>query len=464
MIGALDLRHRAVGATPIAPARRFHFDAPEPVRHEPAANRKFDGLYPVDGGKCESANAAHASAITAGYSAPMLMVLRTAWAGSFLTGQGPDVTLPIGGTFARAYDDGAGAFDLFFAAGGDYNMVAMSAALVAEDRNRKRLTNRTDLQDHSIRRCPDGTWLHAASSTTTTPNDTATMFTYAADFSRLSEMPLDVGNDDIEHNDMALVCGERSIIGFTEYGGVQWLFEVDAIGAEVSRNRYHNITQMMGGGLAFSGTDIVAFGLPADHEMQFARWNDDLEEVETVAVPGMTHGAEHPYWPQGVERIGDYWLVAGMARDESDGFSADNGNVRLTVIDDSQTVVEERTLTSYAPPNGGMRPWLLRDGARIIVTWDAANAPHAMSVDIDPTAFGEAGPGDSGDSGSAGDSGDSAVGDSSEPGDSGEVGDSGADSGNGSGEKCGCGSGAGDSIGPGLIAFAAGFSRRRKRR
>lgn len=349
---------------------------------------------------------------------------------AYILAVGDDVTLPVGGNFARVVVDDTGAYTLFWAAGGDYNRVPLGQDFTLNDQERVLMTGHTDLIDHAIRRCPDGTWLHAASLNVTDMNDTARVFRYDAALNLTNEVLLDDQNPDIRHNDMALLCSDHVMVGFaSSEGGYQWLFELDDDGTELQRTEVDAPTQLMGGGLwEDRAGNVNLVGRPSGFDMQMTELDAELAIVESVSVPEMSPGGGTAYWPQGVIRVGDYVLVAHMGRESDSGWSQDTGNVYLSVVSiaDKQ-LVEQVAITAYEPGDGAMRPWAARDGDDIVLTWDKQLAPHVTRVTIDPAALGET----AGDTGGGDDTADSGAG---------ATGDRLAYDGGG----CGCATGGGD--------------------
>ena len=49
------------------------------------------------------------------------------------------------------------------------------------------LTGRTDLIDHAISKCPDGTYMHLGSGEVVVPDDSAWGFRYDADWNMIAE-------------------------------------------------------------------------------------------------------------------------------------------------------------------------------------------------------------------------------------------------------------------------------------
>jgi uncharacterized protein (TIGR03382 family) len=154
--------------------------------------------------------------------------------------------------------------------------------------------------------------------------------------------------------------------------------------------------------------DPVPFGgaFLADEEVgrieliNFTYTRDLLKmEFDAALVPQGTASATiidpsdntRAYWPQGVIKVGDYYVIALMIRNDSEWMSGDQGNVWLAVLDGSWTLVELEQITHYEPDVGAMRPWLARDGDQLIVTYDYDVKHHLTEVTLNLSAFGLSG-------------------------------------------------------------------------
>lgn len=321
----------------------------------------------------------------------MVLLCAAALAGSFFLDIGEDRALAVGGTWARAFPDGEDAWHFFWAAGGDYNRLPMSDDLVVEDYDRRPLSGHTDLIDSQIVPCPDGTWLHVGSSGVTKPDDTAYAFRYDADFNPLSEAMLEYGDTSMRMNDPSLLCegGDLDLVGVVTRDFQSTVYVLDAAGNPAEQVTVATWPMLQGGALAWDQErdEILAIGYDLDRLVAVMRAGRDFSDIDEIQLP-LTVGAETPYWPQGLMRIGAYWLVAHMARDESAGWANDEGNVRLAVFDSDWNLLETQALTTYSPPNGAMRPGIARRGDRLLVTYDILLVPHVVPVTLDLVAFG----------------------------------------------------------------------------
>ena len=122
-----------------------------------------------------------------------MLLLSLALAQDYIVEIGAEVGLGQNGTFSRALWTDAG-WMLAYGAGQDFHVAPLKRtgtsleAWALDHPNSIRLTEHGALRDHSIARCPDGTWLHLGSSSLTTHDDSAYAFHYSADWQRLGQI------------------------------------------------------------------------------------------------------------------------------------------------------------------------------------------------------------------------------------------------------------------------------------
>jgi hypothetical protein len=355
---------------------------------------------------------------------------------------GAEVSTGLGGGWARAWPEDDGSWRFLWSAGGDYVRLPMTADLVVTDRDRTALTGRTNLVDHAITRCPDdGSFLHAASANVDSYNDSAYAFRFDPDLGLTGETTIAERDTSRAHNDMTVLCsGPLSGVGFAERGGsVFFPIAADAtLGAMVS---LPDAPSLMGGAMyheAESDT-ILVINFRFHGPLVVARYTTDLTLVEVTEIPDAVEAPLTGYWAQGLLRVGDVYVVAHMARDESRGWAADEGDVWLAFFDTDWNLLERRQISQNTPPTGGMRPGLARRGEQLLVFYDKQVSPYLFDVRLDLAAMGV--------EGEEPDSGRSDVDDDS--------GGPGGDT-----EGCGCDTGAAPLSGLGVLA--ALFVRRRR--
>ncbi len=326
---------------------------------------------------------------------------------AYVTAIGEDVSIGLSGNFARVAvsGDSTAPYTLFWAAGGDYNRIPLAADFSYDSQQRVAMTGHTDLVDDAIRQCPDGTWLMAGSANLSTPNDTAYTFTFDADFNKLSDVNLDVQNPALAHNDMPLWCGDARLVGFTGTDMSQWIIELNADGSELARHQSTNAAQLEGGQFYRAEAEddtLYTVGGQFQNGAEISRYDASYTIIDTQHPP-ISPAGEYSYWPQGLLRVGDYFVIVHMGRSATDAWDQDTGNVYVTIVSMTDwTVVEQDNLTNYAPGAGAMRPWAARDGNDLLVTFDVDLHPHVMRVSLDTGALGETSSTDSGSDGANG--------------------------------------------------------------
>ena len=98
----------------------------------------------------------------------------------------------IGGGWGRAFAVGDGSWHYLFGGGGDYRYLPLTADYDFTFSETVDLTGRTDLVDHSISLCPDGTYLHMASGAVIVSDDSAWGFRYDSEWNLIAEADVDV--------------------------------------------------------------------------------------------------------------------------------------------------------------------------------------------------------------------------------------------------------------------------------
>ncbi len=308
-----------------------------------------------------------------------------------------EISTGLGGNWARAWPADDGGWDFLWAAGGDYVLLPMTADLAVTDFDRVRLTGRSNLVDHAITRCPDGSWLHGASANLDDFNDSAYAFRYDADFALTAEATVEERVTTVQHNDLAALCsGPRSGLAFAaQDGAVFFPVATDgAVGAPVS---LPDAPRLTGGAMYYEAESdtIIAINFEFRGPLTLVRYTPDFELVERRDIDAVE--APHTgYWAQGLLRVGDVYIVAHMARDESQGWQSDEGDVWLTFFDTAWNVLERHQISHNTAPLGGMRPGLARRDDQLLVFYDKEVQPRVFDVRLDLAAMGVDGTEDSG--------------------------------------------------------------------
>ncbi len=326
---------------------------------------------------------------------------------------------------------------LTWGAGGDLIRAPLDGDWRVDDGQRQSVLGRDDLVDHGLVPCADGTWLHVGSSNRVDHDDSSDAHWLTEDLVLQDQAVVEHEQPLRVHNDPAVVCsgGFRGVAHTgREPEEPSWWFDLSEPGTVGDPVALAEAPRLPGAGLLGEGGELLAVSTwNFVRELQLNRYDADLALVgDVVQAPVLGDDAEI-WWPTGVVRVGQHLVVATIGAGLEDDWSADTGQVWLLVLDEDLAVVEEHPVSALSTPDGAMRPWLVRDGDRLLVTADAALEPRLWEVDLDLDA---AGP---------------------DP----EVGDSGATGGEGGG--CGC---AGAPGGPGtwLVLVALVAARRRDRR
>ena len=171
-----------------------------------------------------------------------------ALAGDPIVSVGTEVVMPLGGGWARAFPADEG-WNLLFAAGGDYNVLPMTDALTINDRDRRGIIGRTDLKDHAIARCPDGSFLHVGSANLHVDNDSAYADRLDESFNRVASGTVEEGNSARQHNDPALICapvGEGVMYMDKQGQATATLFEIDGSAVMTGTRNLDGTPRVMG--------------------------------------------------------------------------------------------------------------------------------------------------------------------------------------------------------------------------
>ncbi|MGC6507106.1 MAG: hypothetical protein ACON4U_01770, partial [Myxococcota bacterium] len=249
------------------------------------------------------------------------------------------------------------------------------------------LTGRTDLSDHSLRQCPDGSWLHVASAVPTNH-----IYRYDDSFGLVAESEYLQGEPPHAANDVPAVCGPRfQGFGIAEQVGLRDFFiDVDQSASLSVPTEMTDSPRMTGAGLLDDDnwSQLLAVGVDPGPNLTVSAYGLELELQERWII-------ERPlpeivlYWPSSFTRVGDYFLILTMGRDPAENWDADTGDVYLFVVDETFTLLEWHQITFADPFLGGfMRPWLQRKEDTIVMGFDKQNAVFIAHATLDLEAFG----------------------------------------------------------------------------
>jgi hypothetical protein len=291
------------------------------------------------------------------------------------------------GNWPRAFPTADG-WDFFYATGGEYWYAPLDDALVPVTSDARPLTGHTNLVDHAIARCPDGTWLHGASYTVGLPDDSAVAFLYDADLNLVEEQSLVVrgnGENGTATRDLPVVCGD-SLHGVGIFaGGNGNQFVRIAAGTEPVWTRLDPLPFNSGSGWVELGGELWIVGPPSglvSGALRFAGYDAALTSMGVTDVPVVDEPLT-AYWSQAFIEVGDYRVVAFMVADPAAGWQMQDGNVYLAAFDAAWNLVDLLAVTNATPPVGNMQPGLARKGDRLLVTYSRDLTNYGVYVSID---------------------------------------------------------------------------------
>ena len=316
---------------------------------------------------------------------PLLLALAAppAAAGPLITAVGEPLAVGRTGNWSRLIARPEGGWWYFQAAGGDFHVGALSEDLQLDERSLLPLTGRSDLQDHAISPCPGGGYLHLASYSKQSPNDSAVAFRYDDDFALIDTNLRDEGRPERAHKDLVTICeAGQSPVGVTTFapggpptaaafflqpgGAVEGPLEVPVqtfMGSSMVREDDGYLVVLA------EGTTATALSLRSLDAALQARG-----PARRVPVDGGV-----AFWPQGLLRLAeDRLLVVHLAREGATG----DGDVWLRVIDDRDQLIESARLTQTEPP-ACHQPSFSRQGSTLLVTTNCGLQPYVIPVELD---------------------------------------------------------------------------------
>jgi len=305
------------------------------------------------------------------------------------------------------------------------------------------LTNRGNLQDNSIKRCPDGSYLIGSSASVDAPNDSSYWTWVDSDWNPIANGAVEETSNERPHNDLVVVCSPigtgvlHSNFGGAEAEFTSVLFSIDPEDGVTGQAELFDY-KSEGGAIIHDTRDdtFVVAHVSLFFEGAMGRFSPELTNLESKDVD-FVDGDWKENWSQGLIRIGDYFMVATLARDEEVYGRGEGGEVWVVVMDDDFEVLQRERLTWFLDDeeSGANRPWIDRKGGQALVGFDKGNKLGVIEVALDLSAFGVEEGEDTGGGGSGSGSGSGSTGDD---GDSGDPSDGDADGGKKSGGCGGC--------------------------
>lgn len=306
--------------------------------------------------------------------------------------------LDVGGNWPKVYPDPAGGYHVLNATVGVYNYQHADDELVVDGSTRRVLTtDRSNLQDHGLVPCPDGTWLHVASATTIEHDDTAYAYLYDAGFNVLESATLVEGRVGQWWNDMPVVCGEtfRGLGYYDAENNVDLIFvELDAELNIVQEVSLHGAPISLGASFLEEDGLLKVVGAPNKDEdgIIYAAFDSDYAPVERLEVAMMPAGW-YPYWTQGFIRYGDHYLVGHLGQDLSETWETQGGDLWVEAFDLDWNHVDQLKLSDNVAPTGGLQPFVAVFGDALYAFYSKTQINYVFTVALAPI------PVDTGDTG-----------------------------------------------------------------
>jgi len=246
--------------------------------------------------------------------------------------------------------------------------------------------------DHAIKKCPDGSFLHMASYDLNNFNDSAHVWRYDVDFSILASVVWEEGSLERQYNDGSILCSRLSqgIASSTRGGPMDFgnhYFSIDRAGNKGDLVVLEDYPRLNGGAIFADEQAELIYGLGMDHGQPLhintydRDWNTLSEKIISLDI-----GTKRAYWPQGIIRVGAYYMLSFMGRDDTWG-NGDLGDVYVAILDLDWNVQQIQQITHYER-NFAMRPWISRDGEQVLIAYDGDLRFFVVELKIDLDAFG----------------------------------------------------------------------------
>ncbi len=304
--------------------------------------------------------------------------------------------LELSGNWARIYPADDGGWQLFVTGGDTYNVMEMDAAFnVTSDRRRLVEDWPQRLVDHQIAACPDGTWLHVASANVTVPNDSAYLFRYDEDLNLVCSATIAESDPVLRYNDAPLVCtggatADDPMDGTATHseGDLErtpFLFFDE--NCEPSAQEPHPANPSVTGTSILWDEERGGFWqirtTPDDFPVLFQLYGPWMEPVDkSYSVDTLVPEGYTTHWPQAAVQVGDYYIVAHLARAPGVIYNSDKGDLWLQVFDRGFNHVQAVEVTTFTDGGGAQRPWLSARGDQLVLVYDDDLWPHRVDVTL----------------------------------------------------------------------------------
>ncbi len=272
-----------------------------------------------------------------------------------------------------------------------YNAARMTdERVLAHSTGRIRLAEWAETKDHAITRCPDGSFLHAFSIGI--GNESARSARYSRSWETLSHEWVEENVPERAHNDLPVICSEpREATAFTNHASfTAQVFDIGSSGSVTSSSSELTGSGHMAGAswIYYEPRDqylVISNGEPGLRRVWYNRDLSVAEVTDWAPLPALNRS----FWPQKIERVGDYWVLIYLGIEYGGMYLADDGDVYLVVMDSSFNTVDSAKLSNNTPGDlGSARPHFARHGSKLMAVWDKAILPYAAKVQLNLEAFG----------------------------------------------------------------------------
>lgn len=248
------------------------------------------------------------------------------------------------------------------------------------------LSNHGNLSDHSLRVCPDGSYLHLASETSDGSN-----FIFRYDQNFLLQDTGEISQSLPAHsaNDVPAICGVFfQGAAVAEATGVRdYFYAINAQGQPASPIELESAPRMTGAGIMEYNEKLFVISKELGPNLQLASYNKDLALDNRWEIPPISNNIRH-YWPSRILPVGDYFLVVSMGRDPTENWSMDTGDLYLAILDQNFSLHQWHQLSFNDTSSGGMRPWMERAEDTLLIGYDKQTSLHLFRIKLNLEAFG----------------------------------------------------------------------------
>ena len=255
--------------------------------------------------------------------------------------------------------------------------------------DKRQIIDRVGLVDHGIQNCPDGTYFHVASARTDS-DEMFYLWQYDSEFSVISSDTLTRFSGTHAHNDPNVLCSSNWKGIAQSIQGLQFQTDFVSLNDDLSFNEVLSLEDYPrgngGGSLVNRDGDILYFGMSHGNPLQVNRYDSNWNFLEGAEI-NLVESPLRAYWAQGVIEVGDYYLLAHMAKDDA-WLGSDKGDVFLAIIDKDLTLVESHRITTYEDGEAAMRPWIERKGDQALMSFDAFNQQVIVELKLNLEALG----------------------------------------------------------------------------